>query len=367
VQPKAIDFAEKHQLCFVVSSIGSFRVTEVGPYEDRVAVSDPAHRRLRIALLGCGTVGGGVYQRLTALPELFDVVGVGTRNVDRAIDEDVPVRLITTHLHELVGEPADVVVELLGGLEPARTLVTNAMTLNRDVVTANKALLANGIDDLQNIATGRGVSLRYSAAVGGVAPALETVRRARTFGPLSSVSGVLNGTTNFVLDELARGGAFSEVIRIAQRLGYAEADPQFDLDGTDSAQKLILLAREAFDVDLPFASIRREGISAINASTLEDASNREKKLRLIAECRRSGHGVEGSVTLVELPANHPFAQVEGVSNRLLIQSATGRAWNVLGRGAGRWPTTEAVIADLIDLSCASYADATIEEAEECVA
>ena len=139
MQLKAIDFAEQHRLRFIVSSIGSSRATEIGPYADSVALSDTQVQPLRVALLGCGTVGGGVYQRLAALPEIFNVVGVGTRNVEHAIQADVPVRLITTRLEALIAEPVDVVIELLGGEEPARTLISRALRLGRNVVTANKA------------------------------------------------------------------------------------------------------------------------------------------------------------------------------------------------------------------------------------
>jgi len=362
VQLKAIDFAEKHRLRFSVSSVGLDRVTEVGPFVDRIDVGESLGRPLRVALLGCGTVGGGVYKRLAALPELFEVVGVATRNVDRAIDEDVPVRLITTHLDRLISESPDVVVELLGGIEPALSLVTKALLHGCHVVTANKALLANHLSELESIAGAKRSRLLYSAAVGGVVPTLETVRRAREYGELSVVSGILNGTTNFILDELANGIPFSTALHHAQQLGYAEANPQFDLDGTDAAQKLILLAREAFDVELAFDSIRRVGIDESTATPGESG----KTIRVVAQCRRTKDGFEASVTPVELSQDHPLADVRGASNRLLVEDENGRTWTVSGRGAGRWPTTEAVIADLFDLSGASTAT-TLEEEEECVA
>lgn len=177
VQLKAIDFAEQHRLRFIVSSAGSIRSTEIGPYADSVALSDPLLRPLRVVLLGCGTVGGGVYQHLAALPEIFNIVGVGARNINHA---DVPLKLITTHLEELIAEPADVVIELLSGDEPARTLTSKALRLGRHVVTANKSLLAKDLTTLQRLASSNGVTLKYSGAVGG---ALETVSRVRNLGP----------------------------------------------------------------------------------------------------------------------------------------------------------------------------------------
>lgn len=351
VQLKAIEFAERHRLRFIVSSIGSSRTTEVGPYVDAVAPLEVEVKPLRVALLGCGTVGGGVYQRLAALPELFNVVGVGTR---------------TTNLATLIAEPVDVVIELLGGEEPARTLVSRALRLGRHVITANKALLANDLASLQRLASSSGVTLSYSAAVGGVAPALETLGLARNVSPLRSISGVLNGTTNFILDHVANGFDFSEAVFAAQQNGYAERDPQLDLNGTDAAQKLILLARAAFDIDLPLNSIRRQGIEDLKPSQIRQVKANGRITRLVAECRREPNGFVAIVSPVELPFDHPLAHVNGVENRLLIQSQTGRTWDVSGRGAGRWPTTEAVLADLFDLRRESVVEAA-EVEEECVA
>ena len=361
VQLKAIDFAERDRLRFTVSSVGSSRATDVGPHADSVALSDVQLKPLRVALLGCGTVGGGVYQRLAALPEIFDVVGVGTRNVDHAIRADVPVRLITTRLEELIAERVDVVIELLGGEDPARTLISKALRLGSHVVTANKALLAKDLATLLTLAATSGTTIRYSAAIGGVMPALETVSRARSVAPLRSISGVLNGTTNFILDQLAGGFELAEAISAAQKNGYAERDPQADLSGTDIEQKLILLAHAAFDI--PLSSVQKQGIENLKPKQIREAKNNGRATRLVAECRHEVHGVVASVFPVELPSDHPLANVSGVENRLIVQSQNGRTWEVCGRGAGRWPTTEAVIGDLFDL----WRESAAEIEQECVA
>jgi homoserine dehydrogenase len=364
VQLKAIDFAECHRLTFKVASAGCGRATEVGPYADSVALQETKANPLRVALLGCGNVGGGVYQRLAALPELFNVVGVGTRNVEHAVCAGVPVNLITGRLEALIAEPADVVIELLGGEEPARTLVSKSLQLGKNVVTANKALLADHVGTLQRLASKSGVTLRYSAAVGGVLPALETIKRARSLSPLHSISGVLNGTTNFVLDQLAKGFDFRDAVLAAQKAGYAERDPQLDLNGTDAAQKLILLAHAAFDI--PLASIQQQGIENLKPDQVREAKNKGRVIRLVAECRREPHGFVANVAPVQLPLDHPLARVSGVENRLIIQSQNGRTWEVCGRGAGRWPTTEAVMADLFDLWRESVVNVA-EIEQECVA
>lgn len=364
VQLKAIEFAEQHRLRFVVSGVGSSRATEIGPYADALALSETQIQPLRVALLGCGTVGGGVYQRLAALPELFNVIGVGTRNIEQAIAAGVPNSLITTRLERLVEEPVDVVIELLGGHDPARTLMSSALRLERNVVTANKALLADDIATLERLASKSGASLRYSAAVGGVLPALETINRVRGVSRLTSISGVLNGTTNFILDQIADGFDFSGAVAAAQQQGYAERDPQLDLNGTDAAQKLILLARAAFDLDLPLNSIHKQGIENLKPDRIREARSNGRITRLIAECRRGPRGFAATVSPVELPLDHPLARVSGVENGLIIKSETGRTWDVYGRGAGRWPTTEAILGDLFDLRRESIINA---EEEECVA
>jgi homoserine dehydrogenase len=269
--------------------------------------------------------------------------------------------LITTRLEELIAERVDVVIELLGGEDPARTLISKALRLGSHVVTANKALLAKDLAILQTLAANSGTTIRYSAAIGGVMPALETVSRARSVAPLRSISGVLNGTTNFILDQLASGFDFAEAISAAQKNGYAERDPQADLNGTDVAQKLILLAHAAFDI--PLSSIQKQGIENLKPKQIREAKNNGRATRLVAECRREVHGVVASVFPVELPSDHPLANVSGVENRLIVQSQNGRTWEVGGRGAGRWPTTEAVIGDLFDL----WRESAAELEQECVA
>jgi homoserine dehydrogenase len=226
--------------------------------------------------------------------------------------------LITTHLEELVAEPVDVVIELLGGDEPARTLTSKALRLGRHVVTANKALLARDLGTLQRLASHSGVALKYSAAVGGVLPALETVNRARTIAPLHSISGVLNGTTNFILDQLANGSDLADAVSAAQKSGYAEHDSQLDLNGTDAAQKLILLARAAFDVDLPLSSIEKRGIQHLNAKQVRDARNDGRITRLAY-----GTSVSGRVT---------FRSTTGARHRRRKSLAYSISnWKVLGR------------------------------------
>ena len=349
VQQKAVRFAAANRIHFSITSVGSARVTNIGPARDQLDISNNCSSPLRVALLGCGTVGSGVYQRLSALPDLFTVTGVGIRKGDRARSIGVPDHLITTNLEALVERASDVVVELIGGTERAASLIESALCHGRDVVSANKALLALEGEGLERLATECDAELRYSAAVGGSLPAFETIKRARATGRIRALSGVVNGTCNYIIDRLSAGESLTAAVRAAQDEGYAEADPQFDLAGIDAVQKLTLLVRSAFAVNLPPHSIPRQGIEDLSAEKLNDAQKRGKTIRLVAECHWSGGDLKASVKPVELPLNHPLAQAQGVENRLVVETENGHLLIVSGKGAGCWPTTEAVMADLFDL------------------
>jgi len=359
VQHRAVRFASANKLRFTITKIGCAAFTEIGSFVDRIDTSGTSMEPVRVALLGCGTIGGGVFERLTALPELFTVIGVGTRSTNCARTAGVSDSLVTSDLEALVAKPCDVVVELIGGTTRAADLTERALRRGREVVTANKALMAHAGPELEELAAERGVTLRYSAAVGGVLPALETIRRVRANGPVRGFSGVLNGTTNFVLDRLAQGDDMGVAVRDAQEHGYAEADPHADLDGLDAAQKLILLTRAAFDFNLPMNAVPRRGLEGLNPRILRNVHEQGKIVRLIADCQRIAGRIKANVRPVELPLDHPFAQVSGVENKLIVESEVGDPISVSGKGAGRWPTTEAVMADLFDLRC-SQTDEALE-------
>ena len=327
-----------------------FLAGKLGACPDRVAPPGLAGPPLRVALLGCGTVGGGVLARLLALPTLFQVTGVAVRDLGRVREPAVPRRLLTDDPAALLARDADVVVELLGGREPAQWLIARALDSGCHVVTANKALLAGEVEDLSERARRRGVSLRFSAAVGGALPALEAVRRAAAAGRVQAITGVLNGTCNFVLDRCAAGASFAEAVTLARDAGYAEADPTLDLDGSDAAQKLSLLARGAFGVPLPWEGIPRRGIADLDERAATEAARRGRRLRLVASCERIEDGLRASVQPLDLLPDHPCAWTAGADNALVVQLEGGGQVRIAARGAGRWPTTEAVMADLYDVA-----------------
>lgn len=366
VQQKALRFAAANRVRFAITSIGSAAATEIGPLADRLAGSISSPEPLRVVLLGCGTVGGGVYQRLTALPDTFRIVAVGTRNLTRTRQVGVLSDLVSSDLEGLIEKPCDVVIELIGGTRRAAALTERVLHLGRHVVTANKALLAANGKALHALASKKGAALRYSAAVGGSMPALEAIHRSRAAGALRGFIGVVNSTSNFVLDRIAAGDTIEAAVRDAQQLGYAEAHPENDLNGIDAAQKLVLLTRAAFDVNLPLGSIPCEGIEGLNSETLRRSREQGKTPRLVVECRRTAHRIQASVGPVDLPLNHPLAQVHGADNRLVVEPEVGESLVVSGKGAGRWPTTEAVLADLFDLRRDQLLEG-IEDLQECVA
>ncbi|HET7787462.1 MAG TPA: homoserine dehydrogenase [Myxococcales bacterium] len=312
---------------------GIAAAVELVPGAPLPRLPEPA-RPLRVALLGHGTVGGGVYRRMLELPRHFSITGVAVRDPRRhAIVTD-------DRCWRVLRKPCDAVVELMGGTSLAAHVIEASLKEGRHVVTANKAVMALHGPRLEALARARGVRLLDSASVGGAMPALETVRRLS--GSVQSLSGVLNGTCNFVLDELGRGVSFRDAVLAAQRAGYAENDPTLDLDGTDAAQKLVVLARAAFGHAPPLA--RKVGIQGLSARRVQAARARGNAIRLVAACTRE----RAEVAPCELPLSHPLADCAGAENRLLVDGLLLR-----GAGAGRWPTAQAVLADLLDLAALS--------------
>jgi homoserine dehydrogenase len=348
VQPKAIQFAQVHQFAFEVAALNSFQSTLIGPKSASFYSSEPATSPLKIGLLGLGTVGAGVYQSLSSYPQLFEITGVAVRDVARPERAQLQ-EILTTDPWEVVNSETEVIIELIGGEEPARSLIAAALRQGKHVVTANKLVLAKHGAELLRVAEECGATLRYSAAVGGAVPMLEFVQQLAESDSLQSVHGVLNGTCNFVLDEMAVGAPFSDAVAKAQACGFAEADPTLDLDGTDTAQKLVLLARHAFGTNLHFDEIEREGILNVDEQQILDLASSGKALRLVAELTDTPSGLSASVCPQVVEANHPFAQLRAEQNCLICETVDGRHFVLRGRGAGRWPTTVSVIADVLEL------------------
>jgi homoserine dehydrogenase len=349
VQPKAVCYAQRYGLAFEVATPGAAAITVVGPGPSQLTCREGRSPRLRVALLGLGTVGLGVYRYLAARPDRFEVAGVSVRHLEKHRDEVVPKALLAADPWLTLEVPSDLVVEAIGGEELASALVEAALERGRDVVTANKAVVAAHGPALAQLAAQRGVRLLYSATVGGGVPVVETVERVARGGPIVSVEGVLNATTTYVLDQIIAGSDLVDAVRSAQQHGFAEADPSCDLDGTDAAHKLVIVARAAFGVDLDIRLLRYRGIAHLDPEKIRLAQASGFVVRLVASCRRAQGGIVAEVGPMFLPAHHPLAQVKREENRILIQPLAGTPVVVDGKGAGRWPTSESVFADIMEI------------------
>ena len=348
IQEKSVRFAEQHSIEIELGQIGESVRTVVGSFQDSFAIESVDARPLRVALLGCGTVGGGVFERLSLQPETFEMIGVANRDRQKAIAASIPHELIC-RADDLLQKDFDVLLELIGGSIDAYRYIRHSLESGKHVVTANKALMAEHGTELEDLAKLNGVSLRFSAAVGGVVPALEAARLRNGFGSPVAITGILNGTCNFICDRVETGVSLDDAVLLAQEAGYAEADPTVDLDGTDAAQKLALLAHAAFGYELPVRDIERKGIQELCRQDLERAAANGKTIRLIAECRVENGHISASVAPREVPFEDTFAGVRGAENILTIRTDTGYEYTVRGRGAGRYATAESVIADLFDI------------------
>jgi homoserine dehydrogenase len=296
-----------------------------------------------VALLGCGSVGGGVLAYLRSQPELFEVGPVLVRHPELHEEDAV----FTTDAEEALRARPDIVIEAVGGADFPAELMRRALLHGAQVVTANKAAVARHWDSLSACALRGGAEMRFSAAVGGGAPVVETLRRLE--GSVVSVEGVMNGTCNFLLSRLAEGWSLQDALARAQELGFAEADPSADVDGHDAADKLSILAREAFGVALNPDRIPKHSLCDLVPGAARDALERGEVLKQVGRCQLLADGsIEAEVRIVSLAVSHPLAGARNEENRFLVTDENGRVHKVFGKGAGRWPTATAVFADVMD-------------------
>ena len=319
---------------------------------------------LRVALLGCGTVGSAVLRLLREQSEDLaarigrpvEVAGIAVRRPDH--HPDVPAHLLTTDAEALVvRDDVDLVVEVIGGIEPARTLLLAAFEAGKSVVSANKALLADDGPALHAAAAKAGVDLYYEAAVAGAIPLLRPLRESLAGDQLRRLVGIVNGTTNYILSRMAETGAgFAEALAEATDLGYAEADPTADVDGFDAAAKAAILASLAFHTPVGAGDVHREGISAITAADVAGAAEIGCTVKLLAICERVA-GPNGSPTHPDsvavrvhpamIPTTHPLAAVGGAFNAVFVEAEAAGQLMFYGQGAGGEPTASAVLGDLV--------------------
>ena len=316
---------------------------------------------LRVALLGCGAVGSQVFRLLgeqagdlaARVGAPLQVAGVAVRDpAGRARAAGVPGELITTDAMGLVTRPdVDIVVEMIGGIEPARSLLLAAMQTGKSVVTANKALLGADGAVMHAAAREHGADLFYEAAVAGAIPLLRPLRESLAGDAVRRVLGIVNGTTNYILDKMDSSGAeFADALKEAQELGYAEADPTADVGGFDAAAKAAILASIAFHTDVTADDVYREGILSVTAADIASARSLGCVVKLLAICERANGGISARVHPAMIPRTHPLAAVREAYNAVFVEAESAGRLMFYGAGAGGQPTASAVLGDTVAIA-----------------
>jgi homoserine dehydrogenase len=321
---------------------------------------------INVGLLGIGTVGGGTWTVLTRNQEEItrragrpiQITVVADRDTERARALTGGAAKVTADAFEVVRDPdVDIVVELIGGYTIAKELVLEAIAHGKHVVTANKALLAVHGQEIFAAAQAKGVMVAFEAAVAGGIPIIKAVREGLTANRIEWVAGIINGTTNYILSEMRdKGLTFDEALADAQRLGYAEADPTFDIEGVDAAHKITLLAAIAFGIPVQFDRVHIEGITRLTADDIRYAEALGYRIKLLGITKRKADGFELRVHPTLIPTKRLIANVEGVMNAVVVKGDAVGATLYYGRGAGAEPTASSVIADLVDVTRLHTAD-----------
>ncbi|MEP9383692.1 homoserine dehydrogenase [Nocardioides sp. KR10-350] len=316
--------------------------------------------RLGVAVLGCGVVGSQVVRLLleqetdlaARVGAPVELRGVAVRRLDAPRDVDVPAELLTTDAAGLAArDDIDLVVEVIGGIEPARSLILTALESGASVVTANKALLAEDGPTLYEAAEKAGRDLYYEAAVAGAIPILRPLRESLAGDKVTRVIGIVNGTTNYILDKMdALGSGFEEALAEAQELGYAEADPTADIEGFDAAAKAAILASLAFHSRVTASDVHREGITDVTAGDVASAKAMGCVVKLLAIAELNGDAVSVRVHPAMIPRSHPLASVRGAYNAVFVESDAAGQLMFYGPGAGGSPTASAVLGDLVTVA-----------------
>jgi homoserine dehydrogenase len=309
---------------------------------------------IRVALLGCGTVGTQVVRLLREQADDLaarvgapvELAGIAVRRPDR--HREVPRELLTADAAGLVRSDVDVVVEVIGGIEPVRTLLLDALRQGKAVVSANKALLADSAGELFGAADESGADLYFEAAVAGAIPLLRPLRESLAGDRITRVMGIVNGTTNYILSAMDETGAnYGETLEEASRLGYAEADPTADVDGYDAASKAAILASIAFHTRVTANDVYREGISAVTSADIVAARTLGRTIKLLAICEQVDDSVSVRVHPAMIPRSHPLASVGGAFNAVFVEAEAAGQLMFYGQGAGGAPTASAVLGDLV--------------------
>ncbi|WP_427454035.1 homoserine dehydrogenase [Litorimonas sp. WD9-15] len=342
IAPRALGFARKQQVPFRVGTPGLPSYTRVGPTTGAMKIA-PSPQKLKIAMMGLGVVGGGVFRRVKAHADQFEIVKVMVRSPDKYIDQGYKPELLATDFDALLAAKPDVFIDVSGGVEPALSHTKTMLENGVHVVSANKQAIAAGGQDLLDFAVTHKSQLRFSSAAGGGMPVLEMCLREA--GRITRVQALLNGTTNYMLDEIAKGRSYAEALKDAQDKGFAEADPSGDVSGADAAAKIRLIALLGFGETIGLDNIPQDTID--NFAPNAPAKGAWKR---VANIWKDRNGFSSALELKDLSKNNFIAQAEGEEAHAVFDFDDGDQYRIRGKGAGRWPTTESVMADLFDIS-----------------
>ena len=314
--------------------------------------------RVRVGILGCGNVGAALVQLIHDNADVLqeragvriEVAKVVVRDLGRDRGLPLPADTFTTDAAAVVRDPdVDIVVEVMGGIEPARTLIADALAAGKPVVTANKELVATHGREVFEAAQCAGVDILFEASVGGGIPLIRPLRESLAGDRIKRVTGIVNGTTNYILTKMTdEGASFSDALGEAQRLGFAEADPTADVEGFDAAAKVAIIASIAFGAQVVASDVYREGITSLTAADIESAADLGYVVKLLAVAEESGGEVAVRVHPAMVPVRHPLAAVRDSFNAVFIEGEAVGELMLYGRGAGGGPTASAVLGDLVD-------------------
>lgn len=342
-------------------------------------------KTVKVGLLGLGTVGGGVYKLLERQKEEMadktgahvEIAGILVHNLDKK-REGVDETLLTDRWEDLLGnEEIEIIIEVMGGIEPARTMIGEALRAGKNVVTANKDLLAAHGEELLAIAEEKSADLLFEAAVAGGIPIMRPLRQCLAGNEISEVMGIVNGTTNYILTKMfEQGMGFEEALAKATELGYAEADPTADIEGLDAGRKVAIMASSAFHSRVVFDDVHVEGITKITAQDIKYAKEFDSVIKLIGIARNTPEGVEACVYPMLLSEEHPLASVRNSFNGVFVHGDAVDDVMFYGRGAGEFPTASAVMGDVIDvvrnivcgctgrITCTCYRDTPVKKFDD---
>lgn len=346
IAPRALGFARKNEVPFRVGMPGLPSYTRVGAKTGSMKIA-PTPRKLRIAMIGLGVVGGGVFRRVAAHADQFEIVKIMVRSPDKYIDQGYKPEVLATDFSDLLAAKPDVFIDVSGGIEPAMSNCKAMMENGVHVVSANKQAIAAGGQGLIDFAETQGAQLRFSASAGGGMPVLEMCLREK--GRITRVQALLNGTTNYMLDEIGKGKSYAEALKDAQDKGFAEADPSSDVGGEDAAAKIRLIAMLGFDEAITLDDIPLDTIADFNPEA--PAKGAWKR---IANIWKDQNGFSSALQLKDLSTNNFLAQADGEEAHAVFDFDDGDQYRIRGKGAGRWPTTESVMADLFDISATTH-------------